>query len=67
MTDGALTGWSFEEPVPAINRMQKVAHSVETPIPHVFQAGQWTYSPGGVPMSILTGKLAADKALKETR
>jgi hypothetical protein len=31
----------------------------------VYQAGQWTYSPSGVPISILTGKLAADKAIKD--
>ena len=66
-SDGAITGWSFEEPSPAVNRMQNVARSVLTPIRHVYQAGQWTYSPAGLPMSILTGKLAADRALKECR
>ncbi len=62
-SEGAITGWSFQESVPVINKMQKSAHSVSTPIPSIFQAGQWTYSPAGVPMSILTGKLAADKIL----
>ncbi len=63
-SEGAITGWSFQESVPVINAMQKSARSVLTPIPSIFQAGQWTYSPSGVPMSILTGKLAADKVLK---
>jgi hypothetical protein len=27
------------------------------------QAGQWVYSPSGLPISILTGKFAAYKAL----
>jgi phytoene dehydrogenase-like protein len=43
--------------------------SVRTPIPGVFQAGQWTFSPSGFPTAILSGKLAADqvrKALKRT-
>lgn len=63
-SEGAITGWSFQDPVPVINKMQKAGRSVITPIPSIFQAGQWTYSPSGVPMSILTGKLAADKVLK---
>jgi hypothetical protein len=42
-----------------------VASSVLTPIPDTYQAGQWTYSPSGLPISILTGKLAADKVLKD--
>lgn len=64
-SEGAITGWSFEEPIPVINKMQQSARSVSTPIPSIFQAGQWTYSPAGVPMCILTGKMAADKALKK--
>jgi len=63
-SEGAITGWSFQNPIPVVNEMQKSGRSVLTPIPSIFQAGQWTYSPAGVPMSILTGKLAADKVLK---
>ena len=63
-SEGAITGWSFEEPVPVVHRIQHGARSVRTPIPGVLQAGQWVYSPAGVPMSILTGKLAADRILK---
>jgi len=51
--------------MPVVNKIQSSARSVQTPLPSVFQAGQWAYSPAGVPMSILTGKLAADKALKK--
>ena len=40
-------------------------NAIKTPIPGVFQAGQWTYSPAGLPISILTGKLAADRVIKE--
>ncbi|NHB67758.1 phytoene desaturase family protein [Perlabentimonas gracilis] len=62
---GALTGWAFTNPfVPAVNQMLKVNNSVKTILPNVFQAGQWTYSPSGFPMSIVTGKLAADRVIK---
>lgn len=65
-TDGAIVGWAFDGAhMPAVHQMQRVARSVRTPIPGVLQAGQWAYSPGGVPMGFLTGKLAANRALKE--
>ena len=66
-SEGAITGWSFQENMPVVNRIQYSGRSVQTPLPSVYQAGQWAYSPAGVPMSILTGKLAADKALKKKR
>jgi phytoene dehydrogenase-like protein len=63
--DGAITGWSFRGEIPAESRLQKIVKSVRTPFPHVHQAGQWTFSPSGLPVSVLTGKLAADAARKE--
>jgi phytoene dehydrogenase-like protein len=65
-SEGAITGWAFKKSMPVINKIQFSDRSVLTPIPSVYQAGQWAYSPAGVPMSILTGKLAADRALKQT-
>jgi len=65
-SDGAITGWAFtNDPLPAVNRLPAVARSIRTPFPDVYQAGQWTFSPSGLPISILTGKLAADRALKD--
>ncbi|MEO0156352.1 MAG: FAD-dependent oxidoreductase [candidate division WOR-3 bacterium] len=64
-SEGAITGWAFQEEMPVINKIQSSARAVLTPIPSVFQAGQWVYSPAGVPMSILTGKLAANQVLKK--
>ena len=65
-SDGAITGWAFTNDfIPAVNSLPRVATSVLTPIPDTYQAGQWTYSPSGLPISILTGKLAADKVLKD--
>jgi len=64
-TQGGITGWAFtNKNMPAVNKMLQVAKSVETILPSVYQAGQWVYSPSGMPISILTGKLAADKAMR---
>jgi phytoene dehydrogenase-like protein len=64
-SEGAITGWAFTNDVmPAVRSLPGVAKSVLTPIPDIYQAGQWTYSPSGLPISILTGKLAADRILK---
>ncbi len=67
-SEGAITGWAFTNPtIPVINKLTKIAQSILTPVPDVFQAGQWSYSPSGLPISVLTGKLAADKVLKELK
>ena len=66
--DGAITGWAFtNRPVPAESRIPKIMNAVKTPIPGVYQAGQWTYSPAGLPISLLTGKIAADKVIKDLK
>jgi phytoene dehydrogenase-like protein len=62
-SEGAITGWSFQKSMPVINKIQIADRSVLTPMPSIYQAGQWAYSPAGVPMSILTGKFAADRVL----
>jgi phytoene dehydrogenase-like protein len=67
-SEGAITGWSFTNDfMPAVNKLPKVASSALTPIPDTYQAGQWTYSPSGMPISILTGKVAADRILKDLK
>jgi phytoene dehydrogenase-like protein len=63
-THGAITGWAFTNPeIPVVNQMLQVNKAVKTCLPSIFQAGQWTYSPSGFPMAIVTGKIAADKVL----
>ena len=65
-SDGAITGWAFTNDfIPAVHQLIKVASAVLTPIPNTYQAGQWTYSPSGLPISVMTGKLAADRVLKD--
>ncbi len=67
-SDGAITGWAFNNhPMPAENRLPRIMKSIVTPVPGVFQAGQWTYSPAGLPVSLLTGKIAADRVIKELK
>jgi phytoene dehydrogenase-like protein len=67
-TDGAITGWAFTNPVvPAINRMQAVSSSVRTGLPGIYQAGQWAFSPSGLPIAILTGKLAAQRVNRDLK
>jgi all-trans-retinol 13,14-reductase len=60
-SEGAITGWTFELPSPAVNKLPKIPRSVTTPMPDVLQCGQWAYSPAGIPTAILTGWYAADK------
>jgi phytoene dehydrogenase-like protein len=66
-SEGAITGWSFQKSMPVINKIQISDRSVLTPVASIYQAGQWAYSPAGVPMSILTGKLAVDAVLKRMK
>ena len=67
-TEGGITGWAFTNPyMPVVNKMLSVAKSVNTILPNVYQAGQWSFSPAGMPISVLTGKLAADKVIKNSR
>jgi phytoene dehydrogenase-like protein len=67
-TDGAITGWAFTNtPIPAENRFKKITRSVLTPMADIYQCGQWSFSPSGVPVSVLTGKLAADAVHRDLR
>ena len=59
-SEGGITGWTFEKPAVAVNRLMKISSAVKTPLSDVYQAGQWTYTPAGIPTAILTGWYAAD-------
>jgi phytoene dehydrogenase-like protein len=64
-SEGAITGWGFDnDEIPVETSLSRIARSVKTSVPDVFQAGQWTFSPSGLPVSIITGKLAADAVRK---
>lgn len=63
---GGLSGWSFaNEKIPAVHEFSKIQKSIRHPIPDVWQCGQWTFSPAGVPTCLLSGKLAADAVKKK--
>lgn len=66
-SEGAITGWSFETPPPVINNLQEIPKSVLTPLPNIYQAGQWAYSPAGVPIAMLTGWYATREVLKPAK
>ena len=66
--EGSLSGWSFaNKPMLSEFLFTRVAKSINTPYPNVFQAGQWAFAPAGLPTCALTGKLAADKVIKLTK
>ena len=66
-SEGAITGWSFETEVPVIDKLKDIPKSVLTPIPGILQAGQWAYSPSGVPVAMLTGWYAVQRIIKQTK
>lgn len=65
ITEGAITGWSLEGKSPVPNNLACITKTPGTAIPGVYKAGQWSYSPSGVPVAILTGRIAASKILKD--
>lgn len=66
-SEGAITGWSFETPPPVINTLKDIPKSVLTPIHNIYQAGQWAYSPAGVPIAMLTGWYATQSIKKASK
>ncbi len=63
-THGAIMGWSYHrQRTFSRGNFLQMRSSVYTPIPGLLTAGHWAYSPGGSPVAVLTGKLAADAIL----
>ncbi len=63
--EGAIAGWAFSgNRLPSETRFKKISRSIRTPFDNIYQAGQWAFSPSGVPTCFLTGKLAADEIHK---
>ncbi len=56
---GAITGWSLEGNIPAPRGFAGIIRTPKTALPHIYKAGQWSYSPSGVPIALLTGRVAA--------
>lgn len=66
-TCGAVTGWSLEEKAPVPDSLFKIMKTAQTTLPYIYKAGQWSYSPSGVPIAILTGRIAAHVINKKLR
>jgi phytoene dehydrogenase-like protein len=66
-SEGSIVGWSFAESIPVTSSMLRINDASKTTIPNILKAGQWAYSPSGVPTSILTGKLAADVIIQKKK
>jgi phytoene dehydrogenase-like protein len=63
-SEGSIVGWSFEEKIPVVTSMFRMADSVKTALPEVYAAGKWVYSPAGGPTAIMTGRIAARRCLR---
>lgn len=67
-SEGAITGWAFtNSQIPSEKRFGRITDSVVTPIPDVYQAGQWVFSPSGLPVSALTGRLASREVSRKLK
>jgi len=64
---GSIVGWSFETKSPVFNELKDMPKSAQTPIPNVYQAGQWAYAPAGVPIAMLTGWHATQEIIKKSK
>jgi phytoene dehydrogenase-like protein len=64
---GSIVGWSFETKAPVFNELKDMPKSAQTPIPNVYQAGQWAYAPAGVPIAMLTGWHATQEIIKKSK
>ena len=65
---GAITGWSFEnEKMPCVTNLPQISKAIVTEFLDVYQCGQWSFSPSGVPISIITGKLASDQIISDLK
>jgi phytoene dehydrogenase-like protein len=60
---GSITGWShISEECGSERDFRNFAKAVETPVRNLYRAGHWTFTPAGIPVAIMTGKLSADLA-----
>ncbi|MFO7729827.1 MAG: NAD(P)/FAD-dependent oxidoreductase [Spirochaetia bacterium] len=64
-SEGSIVGWSFEDEIPVVKSMFRMADSVKTALPDVYAAGKWVYSPAGGPTAIMTGRIAAKRCKKQ--
>lgn len=66
-TGGSIVGWSFETKAPVFSELGDMPKCAKTPIPNIYQAGQWAYAPAGVPIAMLTGWHASQEIIKKSK
>ena len=66
-SEGAITGWTYERKVPVVHSILNIPKAVKTPFKDIYKAGQWAYSPAGIPTAILTGWYAADSIINKKK
>jgi phytoene dehydrogenase-like protein len=64
---GSIVGWSFETKAPVFSQLGDMPKCALTPIPKIYQAGQWAYAPAGVPIAMLTGWHASQEIIKSKK
>lgn len=62
---GSITGWNYHpsETFP-LRDFMKMKKSINTPVKNLFQVGQWSFDPAGLPVCLITAKIAADRVEK---
>ena len=65
---GSIVGWTYDRQK-TYQRGASVGmrRAVLTPVKNLLQAGHWTLYPGGAPMCILSGRLAAEQIVKSAK
>ena len=65
-SEGAIMGWSYHRQYTLPRgKFYQMRSSVLTPVPRLLTAGHWAFSPGGSPVAVLTGKLAAENIINQ--
>jgi phytoene dehydrogenase-like protein len=65
---GSITGWGYiNEKAPSEISFFLMNKAVNTAVDGVYKCGQWTFSPTGAPVSIMTGKLASQALIRSLK
>lgn len=59
-SEGATAGWSWDPGLTFTTKYSSAVGSLRTPIRNLFTCGHWCFSPGGVPMAMLTARMVVD-------
>lgn len=67
-TGGSICGWTYDRRATFRRKADdSIRKSVATPVVNLLQAGHWTVYPGGAPVCVMSGRLAADHIVRKAR